>query len=705
MSCLALFEGRELWIGTEDAGLWRFDFDEKKASKLPGWGRSKIHDLHKDTEGNIWVLSIEKGISRANRRFEFLPGRPGNVQALLAARDGTLWAGTSEGLFACRPQTDGTATFVQYMANLKLNVLSLFEDGNGNLLVGTFGQGLYCFHPASGRVRRFTEKDGLTNDNILSMDGTDGRIWLATLGGVTELLAGNSNLLTGTFGVKNFNQESGLGTNFIYKVFVDSKKRTWFGTDGKGISVLDGGAIHNFSEVEVNGEAAPLKAVYAIAEDRAGHIWIGTASQGVFGFDGETFRPLDLKRGIQGQAITNLMADANGQILLFGAGSIGLLSPQAKHLTYFGEESGIRITDLELNVVSADHASRIWVAADGGFIRYTPLLEKNRQHPSVLITGVSVFLEPVAFRSDHVFSHDQNNLVFDYVGLWYTHPAAVKYRYQVEGYDLDWIETRDRRATYSNLPTGNYIFKVTATENETWSDEPVVQWHFTIKSPLWQRWWFILLGTASAGALFYFYLKTRDQRRERVHRLEKEKVESELAAIKAQINPHFLFNSLNTLINVIEEDPHLAVGYVEKLSDFYRTVLQARDRELIPLHEEVQLVAHFGHLLQQRYLRSFHLDIRLDGLAGRVAPLALQVLVENAIKHNVVSKSKPLSVEIWMENGYIVVANNLQPKTAPEQSTRFGLSSIIRRYELLTEKKVTVQKTESHFIVHLPLLE
>ncbi len=189
--------------------------------------------------------------------------------------------------------------------------------------------------------------------------------------------------------------------------------------------------------------------------------------------------------------------------------------------------------------------------------------------------------------------------------------------------------------------------------------------------------------------------------------LEIEKAESELAALKAQINPHFLFNSFNTLIAVIEDDPKAAVEYVEKMSDFYRFMMQLRDKETITIEEEVDLVKNFGYLLQKRYGENFQLEVQLTGLEkGRVIPLTLQILVENAVKHNVISKLKPLKVAIRKEApGYLTVENNLQPKVHPEKSTGFGLTSLRHRYEMLTGKQVKVEETPTSFKVSIPLVQ
>ncbi|MFQ5446422.1 MAG: two-component regulator propeller domain-containing protein [Saprospiraceae bacterium] len=710
VSSLALFEGIEVWVGTEGNGLWRYSLGQKEILPVEGWDKAKIFDLQKDIEGNIWVVSNFRSLCSANRQFEFIHTELEDAQAVLFDAEDRLWVGTAHGLFIRHRNPKGESEFRQYLSDVRLNVLSLFEDMYGNLWIGTFGQGLYCYHLPTGRLRHLTEQDGLTNGNILSMDGIGNRIWLATLGGVTEIEYPDNIFSGSPLRFRNFNEEDGLGTNFMYKVFADRKGRVWFGTDGEGISVLEAGVVKSYPVAIYSHpggdrrKETPLQSVYSITEDHRGHIWLSTAKGGIFEFDGKRFSHLSVKKS-RHDLETSLATDANGQILIVHPGEVDILTPETRHLIYYDEDVGIHDMDLNLNAVCTDRHGNLWLGARKAIIKYTALNEQLEIHPRTLLNGVAVFLDTIDFESTHSFTHNQNNLVFSYMGLWYTDPATVKYRYQLSGYDIDWIETKDRQVTYSNLPPGEYTFRVTSTENDAWSDEPVVAYAFEVELPFWQKWWFIAACLFVAGGLSYWYIKARDQRVQNVTMLEKEKAESQLAALKAQINPHFLFNSFNTLATVIEEDPVSAVQYVEKMSDFYRSMMQVRDKEVISIQEEVELVRNYSYLLEKRYGKNFHLDIRLNGEPYYIVPLTLQILVENAVKHNVISKSKPLTVGIAAEGGeYITVTNNLQRKINAEKSTRFGLQSLIKRYDLLGNKKVKIEETGGYFKISIPVI-
>jgi LytS/YehU family sensor histidine kinase len=151
----------------------------------------------------------------------------------------------------------------------------------------------------------------------------------------------------------------------------------------------------------------------------------------------------------------------------------------------------------------------------------------------------------------------------------------------------------------------------------------------------------------------------------------------------------------------------MAVEYIERLSDFYRSILQYRDKEVIPLQEEIELVNNYNFLLKKRFGSNFKLDIQADSLPVYVVPLTLQMLIENAIKHNIVSKTRPLYVTVAIDElrEYIIVSNNLQRKIKPEKSTHFGLQSLEKRYALLSGKRIKVQETGKSFQVYIPIIE
>jgi sensor histidine kinase YesM len=187
-------------------------------------------------------------------------------------------------------------------------------------------------------------------------------------------------------------------------------------------------------------------------------------------------------------------------------------------------------------------------------------------------------------------------------------------------------------------------------------------------------------------------------------RYQKESIAARYESLKNQVNPHFLFNSLNALTNLVYEDQDKAVKFIKQLSEVYRYVLDTRERELVSLSEEVAFLTSYIYLQQIRFGEKLQVHLKIDA-EGMVAPLALQMLIENAIKHNIVSEDDPLTIRIYTDEGYLVVENNLQKKLiSAEPSVGIGLENICNRYKFLSNKQVEVTEASNIFKVRLPLI-
>jgi sensor histidine kinase YesM len=194
---------------------------------------------------------------------------------------------------------------------------------------------------------------------------------------------------------------------------------------------------------------------------------------------------------------------------------------------------------------------------------------------------------------------------------------------------------------------------------------------------------------------------------EETESLKRESLKAQLNALKTQVNPHFLFNNLNTLVSVIPENPEQAVNFVKQLSKVYRHILEVQDEQSIPLKDELDVMRAYAFLLQTRFGDNLDITINVpeEKLKKKIVPLSLQILMENAIKHNIVSSDKPLKVNVYAENGKLVVSNNLQKKNQVNESTGIGLDNIRNRCRLLGNGNVEVTENGSNFTVSIPLIE
>jgi sensor histidine kinase YesM len=185
---------------------------------------------------------------------------------------------------------------------------------------------------------------------------------------------------------------------------------------------------------------------------------------------------------------------------------------------------------------------------------------------------------------------------------------------------------------------------------------------------------------------------------------KRESVKAQYENLKSQVNPHFLFNSLNALTSLVYQDQDKAVKFIKQLSTVYRYVLDTRDKELVSLNEEIEFLQSYLFLQQIRFGEKLKLSVELNG-EGLGAPLVLQMLVENAIKHNIIAEEQPLTIRIYREELMLVVENNLQKKSIPsDESTGAGLENIKKRYSFLSSIPVSVDENERRFKVSVPVI-
>lgn len=190
--------------------------------------------------------------------------------------------------------------------------------------------------------------------------------------------------------------------------------------------------------------------------------------------------------------------------------------------------------------------------------------------------------------------------------------------------------------------------------------------------------------------------------------LKRQNLMSQYETLKNQINPHFLFNSINTLIGLIDEDPELAKNYGLHFSKVYRYILDKGNEELISLKEELEIVEIQKQLFESRFGKGLVFIINIKEELGNklLPPLTLQMLIENAIKHNTVSVKSPLTIKINSQgNNTIVVENNIQVKNVKEVTTQVGIENIKKRYQFLTKREVIIRDSNNNFVVEIPLLD
>jgi sensor histidine kinase YesM len=206
----------------------------------------------------------------------------------------------------------------------------------------------------------------------------------------------------------------------------------------------------------------------------------------------------------------------------------------------------------------------------------------------------------------------------------------------------------------------------------------------------------------------FFLIKARESDKINEEQLERAKIQAELQALKNQIDPHFMFNSLNNLTHLIDVSPEIAKKYVEDLADVYRYILRNKDNKLVLLEDEIIFLNRYFSLLSLRYSENLVLWINLtkeDYLKYLIPPVSIMTAVENAVKHNEVSEENPLELEIELSNDSLIITNKINIKNSVRESSKIGLKNLAERYKIITGKEINFNSDKGYFILYLPMLK
>ncbi|CAN5184030.1 hypothetical protein BH11BAC6_BH11BAC6_00850 [soil metagenome] len=696
----------QVFIATESDGLIVYDYNESGNITTLSFHDSqlkKISGLLRDRESNIWAAGdnflMRTNGSNIEMLYTLSQAETERVHCLLQAKDKSILYNTVNGI--CLINREGNQWNKR---NYKIegignsDISALYEDSNGKIWIGTTGSGIVLLDLATGAQHIIKEDSILINSNIISISGKDNDVWISSLEGIVH-----ADILATGIKYKNYVSSNEIGSNYINYIFPDNKNRIWFATDGKGLKILKEDKFK-----DINPQSSKYgNVIYRIVSDSLGNIWYSTYKNGVIKYNGKTFHSYTSAEGLSDMNITGLASIRNNVIALHHD-KLDIISAKNGVVAYIDKEQGIKNINTDLNAYTTDTAGNLYFLSDSIICRYHASYYTSLQ-PTILIDNIQLYLQDINAKNGHTFNFKENNISFHYTGLYYSQPDKITYQYKLEGYDKDWISTKDKIKNFPQLPPATYRFRVRASLNNNFALAQEADFEFTITKPFWQTLWFIIACIVLTAGGFYTIIKLRERSINKYNRLEKEKIRSQLDTLRSQINPHFLFNSFNTLISEIEENPEDAVTYVEKLSDFYRSIVMNREKDLILLEEEFAILNDYIFIQQKRFGKAVQIINTVTTRQAKslyIIPLALQLLIENAIKHNVVSLEKPLKIELYIDGDEcLIIKNNISKKLNEERGSRMGLQNIQKRYELITRKTVIIENDANWFIVKIPLLK
>jgi len=534
-----ILEDREgcLWFGTDGGGICKFDGKVfTHMTEKNGLTSNVIWSLLEDREGNIWIGTYRGGLNKySGDAFSYFSSKDGLgddvIRSILVDRAGNFWFGTFRGGVG---RFDGkTVTNFSQKDGLADNfVLTIFQDHKGNLWFGTYN-GVSKFD--GKKFVNLTQKDGMSDRVIRAIfEDQAGNMWFGTNKAGIDRYDGKT--------ITNFTMKDGLPDNQVTTIVADADREgiTWIGTLN-GVAVYDG---KTFSDISKKC-GLKQKNIYSITRDPKGGLWFAAYGDGIIKYRDCAFQIFSSKDGLISDNVVSLSFDNHGKLWIGTEKGICRFDTETyeqtgqKAFKSYGPAEGIAGIECIHNSICKDHHGNTWFGTIKGALRYNPFNEKpNTVEPITHITGLRLLAGGKSLpdyakgisREDGLpvdlrLPYDNNYLVFDFIGLSFTAPGKVRYRYQLEGFDRFWAPGgKGSYANYPNLPPGNYTFKVKACNSDgVWNKNPA-SFYFEIAPPFWQTWWFYLIGAVFVIGSIYAFIKIRVRQLEKQHEILEEKV-------------------------------------------------------------------------------------------------------------------------------------------------------------------------------------
>ncbi len=549
-----------LWIGTRANGLDVMDLsnpghfahyqnDPFFPDSLSG---NEVWSLYKDRSDILWIGTTHSGINKlpANAgQFSLYRNNPSDpnslslnaIGAFAEDRKGNIWIATwGGGLDRFDPRT---GRFEHYRHDPE-NPDSLSDDLFMDVYVdpydivwaGTFGKGLNRLNPATGRVVHYLHDPenpaSLVDDNIAAIiPDQNGGLWIGTFGGLSHY---DPDTDTFTNYSNDPNNPSSLSENKVVGLYLDSKNNIlWIGTWGGGLHQLDlndplqtdprRATVINYRHNAEDPSSISEDSVWAIHETPDGTLWLGT-QLGLNRFDPrlKTFRHYTEKQGLPNNVVLGILEDDQGNLWLTTNNGLAEFDPHAGTFTNYDASDGLQSNEFSSNAFYRSRNGTLYIGGINGFNLFNPAdIQPNLVAPQVVVTRFEVFNEPLSVdlsgRAPIQLSYKQDFISFEFTAFDFHSPQKNQYAYQLEGFDADWIRAGNRRyATYTNLPGGEYVFRVKAANSDGVWNETGVAIPVFITPPLWQTWWFnglliLVLGTLIAGGFRWRLNSIREQ--------------------------------------------------------------------------------------------------------------------------------------------------------------------------------------------------
>lgn len=657
-----LVEEDNCWFGTLQSGLVQYDRKTKSFttySEKNGIGNNHVRAILKDKWGGLWIGTSGGGVSQfAGKLFSHYSEESGLggkfIYSIFQDSQKRLWFGTSQNGVSVLENN----TFTQYNTATgfeAIKVKSILEDDLGVFYFGTEGQGIGMLSAGGFSWIESTAKyyvRQMAKDNA-------GNIWVATSGaGLLKISEQGSE-------VESFSVHDGLLHMRLTSVMVDSRGLVWYGSESVGLGCYNPATGRMQSFTRKNGLSSD--AIRSIVEDKHGRIWVGTAGSGINCLerqkDWKVVKNISIEEGLYSSNVYLMVFDDQGKLIVGSESGLDVLTFRngfsLSTIKHYSKSDGFLGVETCQNSVCKDANGKIWFGTINGVNCYDiQRFEVNKIAPILDIQDIQLFYESIGKTPYakvklpwHQYKtlnlpYDQNHVSFLFKGINLKNPDGVMYSWRMKGFEDSWSPwSKEQRIVYSNLPSGDYVFQVKTRNEDGFENETPKEIFISIATPYWKQWWFILLSVFTVFGLiviivFYqikrFRIKTEKAQKEA--EFERNLLLLEQQALRLQMNPHFIFNALNSIQSLIgTENEVKARYYLAKFARLMRQILHNSRSMLIPLSDEIATLENY--LLIEQFCNDNRFDYELTSEIHtemsfiEIPPMLVQPFVENAVKH------------------------------------------------------------------------
>lgn len=692
-TCLLADVDGSLWAGTQTAGLLRLlpeaDSVLTRLTEAEGLPHNHLRVLLRDHAGRLWLGTSGGGFAclraQAFQRYDRGDGLPGNrIYALTESPVGDLWLAVSQNGLAslnAAGQVQPVTLDSAYLQGVKCRTLA--TDAGGRLWAGTEGKGALCM--GKGRRQFFRKDNGFLPSDWVQKICCDakGRVWVATGEGLVSLtpIAQDSG-----WAKQWYTPREGMPPGAVTALQIDQEGNAWFGLANGKLGLVQNGKI-----TAVFGPEQGLAgfSVTSIAIDAIHRCWVATKGGGIFvknASKNARFTAVEGPPALSSQNIYLLVFDRVGNLWAGtenGVDRCVLQNGQLSAVTHFGKREGFSGIETCQDAGLCDRNGQLWFGTMNGLMRHLPQVAAKQDSPPLLhFEQTMLYYKPIeqtpfALVAERLFNGregglslpwNQNHLSFAFRAVDPLYGMALRYRWKLEGPDADWSPwSSQTQVNYANLAPGTYRFLAQAASDDHTFSQPIAA-TFTIRQPFWQEWYFrlgvlALLAALVIGGVRIYIQRIRSSEARRREQLEVQNrlLQLEQKALQLQMNPHFIFNALNSIQSLIAmRDYAVARQEINHFAKLMRNILNNSRKTTISLQEEIETLEQYLHIEQFCQQNPFTFTVQtapdVDPENIDLPPMLLQPFVENAVVHGVSHLPYPghIDLQFDLQGGWLV---------------------------------------------------